>query len=62
MCKSVICAMKCIILSIIIGMIFGAMCCCKIKNNKKMQRKANKALNAVEDFMEDMPQIFKHQK
>lgn len=43
-------------------MIFGAMCCCKIKNNKKMQRKANKALNAVEDFMEDMPQIFKHQK
>ncbi len=59
MFKSTASMVKGTICGLISGMIIGGALCCIIKDQKKMKKKAGRALHAVGDFIEQVPCMFK---
>lgn len=59
MCNSAMGTIKCILTSMIAGAALTAFCCCKLKNDKQMKKKATKAMYAVGDLLENVPHMFK---
>ena len=59
MCKSGTSLVKGVVLGLTSGVLIGAGVCCIMKNPRQLKRKADKAAQAVGDFMNQVPYMFK---